>query len=112
MVQPTYTIVFYRTASGREPVREWLQGLERLEQVKLGEDLQTLQYRWPLGMPFVKSLRQGLYELRTRLPSRICRVLFVVKGKNIVLLHGFIKKTQKTPPREIEVAEKRRRTVG
>ncbi|HEY3898764.1 MAG TPA: type II toxin-antitoxin system RelE/ParE family toxin [Chthoniobacter sp.] len=90
-------VVFFRTQTGNEPVRNWLKDLPANERRMIGEDLKTLQFRWPLGMPLVRSLGNGLWELRSRLPTRIARCLFYLAGGRIVLLHGFIKKTQKTP---------------
>lgn len=69
-----------------------------------------VQYRWPVGMPLCRSLGDGLWEVRTALPSnRIARVLFSVHQDRIVVLHGFIKKTQKTPDEELALARKRKR---
>jgi phage-related protein len=70
----------------------------------------VVQFNWPLGMPLVDSLGKGLWEIRSTLDNRIARIIFIVRGKNIVLLHGFIKKTKKTPPNEIEIAERRMKT--
>jgi len=67
------------------------------ERAIIGEDLKTLQFRWPLGMPLVRSLGNGVWELRSHLPTRIARCLFYVPEGRIVVLHAFIKKTQKTP---------------
>jgi phage-related protein len=58
-------------------------------------------------MPLVRKLTGKVWEVRTQLPTRIARVLFTVKGKHMVLLHGFIKKTQVTPAQDIELAQKR-----
>ena len=77
----------------------------------IGEDLQVLQYRWPLGMPLVDSLGDGLWEVRSRLPTRIARTLFFVHHEEIILLHGFIKKTQKTAKSDIDLARKRRKEI-
>ena len=74
----------------------------------IGEDLKTLQFRWPLGMPLVRGLGDGVWELRSRLPSRIARCLFSIQGHRIILLHGFIKKTQKTPTEDKALALKRK----
>ena len=57
----------------------------------------TVQFRWPLGMPLVDHLGSGIWEVRSKLPTRIARTLFFVHEGEIVLLHGFIKKTKKTP---------------
>ncbi len=101
-------VVFFRTAAGREPVRAWLKELPAGERRVIGEDLKTVQYRWPLGMPLVRSLGEGLWELRSTLPTRIARCLFYAPGSRLVLLHGFIKKTQKTPTEDKALALKRK----
>ena len=101
-------VVFFRTEAGSEPAREWLRELPALERAIIGEDLKTLQFRWPLGMPLVRSLGDGLWELRSNLRTRIARCLFYVPQGRIVVLHGFIKKTQKTPPEEKALALKRK----
>ncbi len=90
-------VVFFATGTGAEPVREWLRSLPAEERRLIGEDIKTLQFRWPLGMPLVRHLGDGLWEVRSHLPTRIARTIFFVHGGEIVLLHGFIKKTQKTP---------------
>lgn len=101
-------VVFFRTEAGREPVREWLKDLAGEERRIIGEDLKTLQFRWPLGMPLVRRLGDGLWELRSTLPTRIARYPFYPPGGRLVLLHGFIKKTQKTPPEDKALALKRK----
>jgi len=102
-------VVFFRTVAGNEPAREWLKSLPREERHSIGEDLLTVQYAWPVGKPLVDNLGEGIWELRTRLPNRIARVLFIVSGEQIVVLHGFIKKTRKTPPQELHLAQRRKR---
>ncbi len=104
---PVLEVVFYQTASGAEPVREWLKELPAHERQAIGEDIKAVQFRWPLGMPLVRKLTGKVWEVRTQLPTRIAHVLFTVKGKHTVLLHGFIKKTQTTPAQDIELATKR-----
>ena len=104
---PTLRVVFYRTAGGREPVREWLKGLDRDSKKVFGSDLKTVQYGWPLGMPLVRSLGDGLWEVRSRLKDGIGRIIFVAEDQVMVLLHGFIKKSQKTPKKELEIARRR-----
>ncbi len=100
---------FYRSGSGREPVREWLKSLETEDRKTIGEDIKDVEFSWPLGMPLVRSLGRDLWEVRSRLPQgRIARVIFCVEQQEMILLHGFIKKTQKTPQREIDLALKRR----
>lgn len=104
---------FYRTYGGNEPVREWLKGLEPEARRKVGLDLKVLEYGWPIGMPLCRSLGRGLWELRSSLPDgRIARVILCPYRAELVLLHGFIKKTQKTPPQEIELAWKRMKGMG
>ena len=99
---------FYRTDSGREPVREWLQGLDSADRKVIGEDIKDVEFSWPIGMPLVRSMGHGIWEVRSSLAgSRIARVLFCVEADCIVLLHGFIKRTQKTPPQIIDLAIKR-----
>jgi phage-related protein len=104
---PVLDVVFYQTLSGAEPVREWLKELPAHERQAIGEDIKAVQFRWPLGMPLVRKLTGKVWEVRTQLPTRISRVLFTVKGKHMVLLHGFIKKTQATPAQDIELATNR-----
>ncbi len=104
---------FYRSNSGREPVREWLKGLQADEKKALGEDIKEVEFSWPIGMPLVRSMGQDLWEVRSSLPrGRIARVLFCVEHGGMVLLHGFIKKTQKTPQREIDLALRRKKGTG
>jgi len=103
------TTIFYRTASGNEPVREWLQSLTKTEKFRVGVDIWKVQAEWPIGMPHIRPLGNGLHEVRSRLAHGIARVLFIIDNEDMVLLHGFIKKTQKIPPEVLALAEKRRR---
>jgi phage-related protein len=102
-------VVFFKTAAGNEPAREWLKSLPREERHTIGEDLLTVQYAWPVGKPIVDNLGAGIWELRSRLPTRIARTLFLVSGSEIVVLHGFMKKTQRTPVQELTLARRRKR---
>ncbi len=95
------------TDAGGEPVRDWLKELPVLDRKTIGEDIKTVQFGWPLGMPLVAHLDSGIWEVRTRLSNRIARVLFVLDGDVMVLLHGFIKKEQKTPKPELDLAKER-----
>lgn len=102
-------VVFFRTESGREPVREWLLELDKEDRKVIGEDVKLLQFRWPLGMPLVRKLESDLWELRSHLSSgRIARICFTVRSDEMALLHGFIKKAQKTPLQDLELARDRR----
>lgn len=106
-------VIFYRMASGREPVREWLKELPPADKRVIGEDLKTVEYGWPVGMPVCHSMGEGLWEVRSNLPNgRTARVLFSVAGGHIVLLHGFIKKTQKTPDSDLDLARQRMKDLG
>jgi phage-related protein len=101
-------VVFYRTRGGSEVVRDWLRALDERERNAIGLDLMRIQFRWPVGMPLCRSMGDGLWELRTGLPNnRIARVLFCVIQERILVLSGFIKKTQKTPTEELALARKR-----
>jgi phage-related protein len=104
---PKLRASFYSTRNGREPVREWLKSLDRDECKRIGTDIAYVQFKWPIGKPRVDHLRGPIWEIRATLRSRIARVLFVVEGDELVLLHGFIKKNQKTPNEDIELAETR-----
>lgn len=100
---------FYQTESCNEPVREWLKQLEPTERKIVGADIKTVEYGWPIGMPTCRSMGKGLYEVRSSLPNgKIARVLFCIFEEHMILLHGFIKKTQKTPPKELNLALKRK----
>lgn len=101
-------IVFFRTGTGNEPVREWLQGLPKDDRRTIGIDLKTVQYGWPLGMPLVRKLERGLWEVRSTLDRRTARIVFTVVGERIVLLHGFVKKARKTPRADLELARGRK----
>ena len=101
-------VVFYRAHGGAEVVRDWLRSLDDVDRQAVGLDLMRVQYRWPVGMPLCRALGDGLWEVRTSLPSnRIARVLFSVQQGRILVLHGFIKKTQKTPPDDLALARRR-----
>ncbi len=106
-MDPLLDVRFYASESGAEPVREWLRLLPATDRRTIGEDIKTVQFGWPLGMPLVRSLGAGLWEVRIRLDNRIARVLFVLEGATMVLLHGFIKKTQATPKAELDLARDR-----
>jgi phage-related protein len=101
-------VVFYETPAGREPVREWLRGLNSDDRTVIGADILAVQRGWPLGLPLCRSLGRDLWEVRSTLPSkRIARLIFAFDDGELVILNGFIKKTQKTPQDEIDLALKR-----
>lgn len=103
---------FYETASGRKPVRDWLLEIDQEDRRVVGHDMQTVEFGWPIGMPVCRSLGDGLWEVRSDLSNgKIGRIIFCILNGEMVLLHGFIKKTQKTPPQDIELARKRRKEL-
>ena len=106
-MEPILDVRFYATDMGAEPVREWLQLLPAIERRTVGEDIKTVQFGWPLGMPLVRNMGGGIWEVRIRLENRIARVLFVLEGSTMVLLHGFTKKTQATPQADLDLAKDR-----
>ena len=85
--------VFFRSKSGNEPVRDWLKGLPKEQRQAIGEDIAYVQFKWPIGKPRVDHLRGAVWEVHTSLANRIARTLFAVEGRQMLLLHGFIKKT-------------------
>ncbi len=104
---------FYRLPSGREPVREWLKSLDDDDRKIVGEDIKDVEFSWPIGMPLCRPLSRGLWEVRSRLTQgRIARVIFCVHDGRMVLLHAFIKKTQKTPNAEIDLASRRKKEIA
>ncbi len=103
---------FYTSDNGAQPVRDWLLGLSKDDRKAVGEDIKTVEFGWPVGMPTCRSMGGGLYEVRTNLEDKkIARVLFCFADNHMVLLHGFIKKTQKTPKQDLELAKKRKKDV-
>ncbi|KWH47953.1 type II toxin-antitoxin system RelE/ParE family toxin [Burkholderia stagnalis] len=111
-LQATLAVRFFCTASGNEPVREWLKGLGPAERKAIGEEITTVQFGWPLGMPLVRKMSRDLWEIRVTLPTRIARVFFTVVGDAMVLLHGFIKRSPTTPPDDLDVARSRLKAVS
>jgi len=104
---------FYCTAAGKEPVREWLQALDEADRRIVGHDIATAEFGWPVGMPVCRSLGKGLWEIRSGISDgRITRVIFCVEREKMVLLHSFIKKTQKTPQADLNLALKRKMEIG
>lgn len=103
---------FYQTEAGTEPVRDWVKALDKEDRFLLGSDIKTVEFGWPVGMPTCRPMGDGLFEVRTDLPrGRIARVLFCIYEGRMVLLHGFIKKTQKTPKKDLDLALARKRKL-
>jgi phage-related protein len=102
---------FFRTANGREPVRDWLLELDREDRKRIGTDIKTVEFGWPIGMPVCRQLKgyKDLCEIRSRISNgRIARIIFLVLGEEMILLSGFIKKDEKTPKAELATAAERR----
>jgi phage-related protein len=106
-MNPVLDVRFFRTDAGTEPVRDWLKDLPAIARKTIGENIKTVQFGWPLGMPLVDHLGGDIWEVRIRLDNRIARVLFAMDGHSMVLLHGFIKKQQATPKPDLDLAKDR-----
>ena len=102
-------LVFFRTVAGSEPVRDWLLDLAQEDRHAIGLDLMRVQFGWPVGMPLCRSLGKGLWEVRTTLDNRIARVIFCFSDGELIALHGFIKKAQKTPKADLDLARERKK---
>jgi phage-related protein len=103
---------FYVNPAGRNPVREWILALPKADRHAIGKDIQRVEFEWPLGRPRCAPLCDGLWEVRSGLlGNRIARVIFCMGEGHMILLHGFIKKTQKTPPQELALALKRNKEL-
>jgi phage-related protein len=110
MVKPVDVVLdvrFFSTDAGNEPVRDWLRELGAADRKTIGEDIKTVQIGWPLGMPLVRKLAKELWEVRISLHRRIARIMFTVIGSDMVLLHGFVKKSQATPLEDLDLAKDR-----
>jgi phage-related protein len=108
MELPKLNARFFRTTAGVEPVRDWLKSLPSLERKAIGDEIRTVQFGWPLGMPIVRKMESSLWEVRVRLTNRIARVLFTVIEGEMILLHGVIKQSTKTAQSDLELARRRR----
>ena len=111
MIIPILEVRFYKTDAGTEPVRDWLQDLSAIDRKTIGEDIKTVQFGWPLGMPLVRKMDSELWEIRIHLEGRVARVMFTLKKNIMVLLHGFIKKSQSTPKEDLKTAMSRKKNV-
>ncbi|MBR2692631.1 MAG: type II toxin-antitoxin system RelE/ParE family toxin [Thermoguttaceae bacterium] len=101
-----FAVEFYETAKGRQPAKEFLISLDKKMRAKMLDTISLLQDNgYELREPYSKYLSEGIFELRAKQGSNISRVLFFFYvDKHIILTNGFVKKTQKTPPGEIEKA--------
>lgn len=105
--KPVLECRFYRTPTGNEPVRDWLKALPPAVRKEIGADIGQVQWSWPIGKPLVDGFGAGLFEVRSALEGNIYRILFCLDGSTMVLLHGFQKKSQKTPKADVDVARRR-----
>ena len=101
--------VFYRTEDGAEPVRTWLKSMAKEDRFKVGVDIKTVEFGWPMGMPHCRPLGDGLHEVRTSLANRTARIVFFVADARMVLVHGFVKKTRAMPRADLALALDRKR---
>ena len=101
------SIAFFRLDSGKEPVRIWLREMPQEARKTIGEDIKTLQFGWPVGMPLARKMDTDLWELRSSTSAGIARTFFTILDDQIVLLHGFVKKSKKTPAKELSLAKRR-----
>ena len=105
--RPVLVVYFFRSVAGNQPVRDWLLSLKHEDRKTIGEDIKTAQFGWPLGMPLIRKLETGIWEVRSNISQGIARVLFTVEDNTMALLHGFLKKSQRTPLSEINLARRR-----
>lgn len=106
--KPLLTIKFFKTLANNEPVREWLKAQIPADRKAIVEDIKTVQYGWPMGMPIVEKIENGLWAVRTKdLSVGIARTFFTVDNNLMILLHGIIKKSKKMPQQDLELARKR-----
>ncbi len=106
-LEPVLLVFFYHTSSNKEPVRDWLKAQSLEMRRTIGEDIKTVQFAYPIGMPLVRKLEPDLWEVRSHISTGIARTIFTVQNNQMILLHAFIKKSQKTPKSDLELARKR-----
>lgn len=106
-IQPTLTVVFFKTESGNEPVRDWLKDMPIVDKKTLGTDIKTVQFGFPIGMPLVRKMDKALWEIRSHISNGIARIFFTVEGHFMILLHAFIKKSPTTPKADLELTKQR-----
>jgi phage-related protein len=111
-IEKNLTVYFFKNDRGKMPVRDWILSLSPTNRKILGEDIKTVEFGWPVGMPTVRPMGNKLYEVRSSLSDRSdARVLFTIYKNSMVLLHGFIKTTRKTPKRQLDLAKRRMKKI-
>ena len=103
----TLNVLFFSQGSGKEPVKAWLKKLSHQDQIQIGQDIDEVRNLWPVGMPLVRKLNPKLWEIRSRLRDGIARVFFTIEQQDMILIHGLVKKTQKTPKADLELSQQR-----
>lgn len=114
-ITKTFEVVFYKSSAGNEPVREWLLGLDKDDKKIIGTNIKLIELSGELKPPQVKKIdtQNKLWEVRSYLASdKIARVLFTLRSKKMILLHGFIKKSQKISQQDKQVALMRLKKLG
>ncbi|WP_439477076.1 type II toxin-antitoxin system RelE/ParE family toxin [Brevundimonas sp.] len=105
-----HRVLFYQTVAGRDVIREWLRSFDRQDRAILGHDLKRIQIGFPIGLPLCRSLGGGLWEVRSSLSgNREVRMIFFhdLEAKALVVVQGFLKKSQKTPKTDLDLAYRR-----
>ena len=105
---PTYKVIFYQTLQGIEPVREWLQSLDKSKRLQLGQAIQVLQMNGPaLPMPYACPLGRGLFELRERVGKVRYRIFYAFDGGRVVVLLHAATKDQRMMGDDVALARQR-----
>jgi phage-related protein len=99
--------VFFETESGNQPVRDFILERSQADRKEIGSDIFTVQKEYPLGLPLVEKIDTDLWEIRSHIPDGICRIFFTIYQETMILLHGFVKKTLKIPPKELKTVKGR-----
>lgn len=105
--EPVLIVAFFKSESGNEPVRDWLKNMSVFDKKVIGTDIKTVQFGFPIGMPLVRKIDSGLWEVRSHIENGIARIFFTIEGNHMILLHGFIKKSQATPKADLELSKQR-----
>ena len=98
---------FYETEQGNQPCRDYLMSLSKDDRREVGADVFAVQKGFPMGLPLCRKMGVDIWEVRSNIEDGISRVFFTIDDDTMVLLHGFTKKSQKTPQNEIDTAENR-----